>query len=190
MGKKVRYVNDVAREFGVTIATIHNWKRRGMPGKDGGFFDIDKIGVWSGNGRFLGEQGKAEVVSLAENTGKTQEEIGRIVGVSRQAVNVVLNRYQEERPLREFYKKERANLMVLDQAKNGLLRRKLLDSLTDDELDKLGFRDKIDAYVKLGQDSSNLFRDERLELDKTTENVGVMVAFINKMKEEDGRAEG
>ena len=39
----------------------------------------------------------------------------------------------------------------------------------------------------LGQDNSESFKDERLKRGETTENVGLIIGYINEMKERDGR---
>lgn len=178
---------DIARAFGVERGTIYGWVKRGMPVNEDGSFDLKAISKWRGKQLRspVSEEQRAEVVALVENTKKSEKEIAEIVGLSQQSVSVIKRRYEEDKPLIDFVNGARANLMTAEQGRNLLIRQTIIDSISAEEVKNLGLKDKIDIYSKLGGDTSNIYKDERLERDKTTENVGAIIQFIQKVKRED-----
>jgi len=101
-----------------------------------------------------------EIVKIAERyPDKSQAEIAEIVGIDKSNVNRALKKYGLRRADIDGYKNNRADILA------GLQTR-VLQSVTDVDIEKAPFRDKI---VALGI----LFDKERLERGQSTGNLAL-----------------
>ncbi len=189
---KTRKKAELARALGVNRQTVASWINKGdISCDENGYFNIEEVARFKGkvvrsSGRTSGKRAKpAEVLALVENTELGSREIGEKLGISWMTVEKIKAKYREDYPLVNFMAEKKADLLSIEQAKNHVLRAAILDSIKKPEVLKLGVKDRIQVYTDLGKDNSNSFKDERLYRGETTENVGMIVSFINKMKEGD-----
>lgn len=183
MRRVAKTVAEAARMLGVSRQTVMAWKKKGdiKPDTDG-CWDIEEIEKTKGQKQWLVRKDE-EVLALAQNTNLSTKEIGSVMGISPLTVVRLKEKYKKEKPLVNFMAEKKADLLAIEQAKNHELRLAILDSISNKDVKDLGVRDKIDVYKKLGEDNSANFKDERLYRGETTENVGLIVNYINMMKE-------
>ena len=183
-------VAECAKFLNVHRVSLHKWmKMPGFPPRDSkNRFDVAAVAKWKGislkdldlpNWTIT----KAEVIALSENTNKTMKEISDIVGVSDATVNRIRSQYRKSRELVNFVKQNKADLVLMEQGWNHNIRTKIADELDKKSVEDLGVKELSDLFVKLGNDNSQLLKDERLVRGESTENIGMVVKFINELKE-------
>ncbi len=101
----------------------------------------------------------SKIIELAENSSLNQNEISKIVGVSRQAVGGCLKRYKIKLQKVDAYRSNRPTILAGFQEK-------ILANLTDDKI--------ADSSVSQAVTSlKTLYEIERLETNKSTSNVAI-----------------
>lgn len=176
MAQIVNTLYAVAQAFEVTRQTVYRWRDDGMPVEPDGTYDILKISKWKGltpkkAPHMITEGDKSKVMSLTFGTKMTGPEIAEATGLSPSSVYNIQHELERNKDLIDLYKARRADILACQQVRAD-------KHLTDEKLEE-------SSAVELVNITDKLFKMERLERGETTENVGVMVAYINKIKEED-----
>ena len=183
--------SELAKALGVSRQAVALWIKAGHIEKEAnGLFNITEIGKRKGRKVNEGKRKRVErrddeIAALALGSSMTEKQIGDIYGISQTTVNMIKARYESEKGLASEIAQKKADYLAIEQAKNHHLRAVIYSSINDRDVADLGVKDKIDVYKKLGEDNSVAFRDERLFRGETTENIGVIVGFINKLKDRD-----
>ena len=117
---------------------------------------------------------KREAISLEEiiplrNKGLSLSQIGRLLGVSKQAVHQVFERHGFDTGTVERFRKDRGAIFAD-------LQRRLLKSMTDEEIKKMAPRDRV---VALGI----CFDKERLEVGQSSFNLSSLSVLIKQADE-------
>ena len=186
VGQVVRTQKEVARAFGVHQNTVIRWIKKGMPVEDGGY-DLLKVGKWSGRtGRGGDERHVAEVLALSENTTLSMGEIGERLGIGRDRVNYIRRVHKEDREIGDFVSDKKAEILAIEQGKGHLVRQRLYERLlsaSDAEIYEMPLKMVAEMCRVLGGDNSEAFKDQRLKQGESTENVGVLLGLVSKVKE-------
>lgn len=119
--------------------------------------------------------------------GKSQAEVARTFGVSRQAVSKLLQRIQPEKQELAAFKKQRGDILDALQHKGADFVNRVLDSLSDSEIEALTASQKMDAIRTGSQLFGIMYDKSRLEQGKSTQNVQSLVSLaVKKANERDG----
>jgi DNA invertase Pin-like site-specific DNA recombinase len=115
------------------------------------------------------------MVKTLADAGSSYREIQRATDVSLGTISKVIREFESNKPLVEFYKKNRADLLALDQATYR-------SHITKEKLEKASAKDlelmRCMAYDK-----------ERLERGESTENVAVIYAAITDLQKRRAKGE-
>lgn len=129
---------------------------------------------------------KETAVKMIEG-GKTQVEVAKAFGVSKQAVSKLLQRIQPEKQELEQFKRQRGDILNALQHKGIDFVNQVLDSLTESEIKALTASQKMDAIRTGSQMIGIMYDKSRLEQGKSTQNVQSLVSLaVKKANERDG----
>jgi|GEM_PF-3382772 len=109
-----------------------------------------------------------EVVPLREK-GLSYAQIGKLLGVSKQAVHQLFEKSDFDAGTVERFRKSRGSILAEKQ-------RKLLNSIDDSEIKKMAPRDRILGF-------GILYDKERLETGRSTENVSSFLHLVMEVEE-------
>ena len=103
----------------------------------------------------------------------------------KRLVEMVNKNYPVERAITsKDFREKRADYYLEDQAKNIRIQRIIREeALTRAKIREMADQHLIVWFDKLGLDSGRKFEQERLELDKSTDNVAVIVQTIKEAKQ-------
>jgi len=103
----------------------------------------------------------------------------------KRIVEMVNKNYPVERAVTsKDFREKRADYYLEDQAKNIRIQRIIREeALTRAKIREMADQHLIAWFDKLGLDSGRKFEQERLELDKSTDNVAVIVQTIKEAKQ-------
>jgi transposase len=130
-------------------------------------------------GKQITDQFIASVVKTGEMTPK---EAAKTFGVTRQTIYNIISRVKQESPIISTFRALRADINTHNQIQRQEKQAKILESITDEEIEKADLKTKIIALNALGLDKGREYEQERLETGQSTENVAVIVAAIKDAK--------
>lgn len=145
-----------------------------MPVEGDGTYDLVKIGKWRGivpkhADRSLTVRDKDNVRSLAISTDMSNKEISEATGVGIWSVVKLRQELKNNQSLIDLYKDKQSEIFALQRIRTDR-------QLTNEKLEMSSAKELVDI-------SEKLYKMQRLEDDKSTENVGVMVQMIREAKE-------
>ena len=131
----------------------------------------------------LNDKKKAIAVDLVEK-GNTVEKVARAFNVSRGYIYKVRKEIEANPELFEWYQNKRSDIQLLTQVRNSKIQDLIRDSITIKEIKDASLSEKAKLLGVLGADRRGEYIQERLERDKTTENVGMIVKYLKSVKRE------
>lgn len=118
----------------------------------------------------ISDESKVVVKSLVD-IGLTYRAIKEIIPISIGYITKVCKEFDENKELIEFYRINRADILLKAQMDNMALQEAIRDSITPTDLEGWKPDERARWFSALGVDFGIKFDKERLELDKSTENV-------------------
>ena len=131
----------------------------------------------------LSDKKKAIALNLVDQ-GNSVIKVAKAFGVSRGYIYKVKKEIETNPDLLQWYQTNRSNVQLITQIKDSKVQDVILDSITPAQIKKATLSEKAKLFGVLGADRRGEYIQERLERDKTTENVGMIVEYIKSVKRE------
>lgn len=167
---------DIAREFAISPATVCQWRKKGMPVREDGLYDLDAIRDWHRNNIKSSSKRKkrptaelAKVWGLAKHGNMGMAEISRATGMSVTKVANILQYMDAHKDDISTFRDAKADIFAAEQLW-------YLSHITQEKLEGTAAKDLVEMAKKA-------YEKERIELGESTENVAVVVKHIREIKE-------
>lgn len=126
-----------------------------------------------------------QMVVAAVQSGMTKTAVAEKFAINRQTVYDILGRVKTDAPIIENYRVVRAEINAINQIDRQVVQKKILESITDKDIEGADLKTKAILLDKLGVDKNREYEQERLETNQSTKNVAVVLKAINALKGED-----
>jgi len=126
---------------------------------------------------------KKVVVKSLVDAGNTYRKTAEIMGVSLGAIHKIIKEFESDRELVEFYRDNKADILLKAQMKNIALQQAIINSLSDDDITGMTAREKARWFQVLGTDYGIKFDKERLERGESTENLSVFHELVKHVRD-------
>ena len=136
----------------------------------------------------ISEDKKVVIKSLVD-AGTPYRKIMDITGISLGYITKIVKQFESNQDLIDWYKENKLQVLMKTQMDNLALQEAIRDSVTADEIKKWTPDQKARWYQVLGTDYGIKFDKEHLEKGESTENVGVIIEMIKRIKKEDWEKE-
>ena len=140
--------------------------------------------------RTVSDDKKVVVKSLVDS-GMSYRKVNEITGVSLGFIGTIVKEFEASRELVSWYEKNKSNVLLKAQLDSLALQEAIRNSITGEDIKKWTPDQKARWYSALGVDYGIKFDKERLQSEKSTENVSVIVEMIKesrkRIREENAR---
>ena len=129
----------------------------------------------------MGKPGKIDKDTAVKmlDGGKSQQEVAKAFGVSKQAVSQLLQRIQPDRQELEAFKRQRGDILNALQSKSMNFLNQVLDSVSEEQIRSLTASQKMDALRTGSQVFGIMYDKRRLETGQSTANIYTLFDSAN-----------
>lgn len=128
---------------------------------------------------------KKVVIKSLVDAGQSYRQVQKIIPISLGYITRIIKEFESDRELIEWYRKNRADILLKAQIDSMALQEAIRQSITEDDINSWTPDQKARWHHALTVDHGVKFDKERVEKGESTENVAVIHEFIIKMKKED-----
>lgn len=123
-----------------------------------------------------------ELVAAAVEATGNKSAVAQKFGIDRKTIYRILERVKTDSPMISSFRQLRADINSHNQIQRQEKQVKILESITDKEIEDADLKTKMIMLNTLGLDKNREYLAERLENDQSTENVAVIVQAIKEAK--------